>query len=94
MEVGDITHPSSTAVPNGLVLLLPPKKRFQIVSANDDAWASDWNPTLPVAPPRERVMIFPFAWHVAMSEARAWQLARAVPGNVALSTELQVYAQS
>lgn len=68
----------------------PPRNRFQIVSANEVAWESDWNPTPPVAPPKERVTNLPFDWQYLISGAIVWQLARVVPGKVALSTLLHV----
>jgi len=55
------THPSREALPNGLVDEDPPRNISQIVCAKLVACASDWKPTDPVAPPRLRVMILPFA---------------------------------
>jgi hypothetical protein len=80
-----MTYPSRTADPNGRVELVPPRKRFHTVSANEEACESEANPTPPVAPPREMVRIFPFDWQKLMSDASDWQLARFVPGNVPLS---------
>jgi len=54
------------------------------------AWASELKPTAPVAPPKLRVMILPFDWHVVMSDANEAQFGSAVPGKVALSVGLQV----
>ena len=47
-------------------------------------------PTAPPAPPRLRVIIFPFDWHVLMSAPTVVQMGKFVPGNVALSVGLQV----
>ena len=68
------------ASPNGRRLLEPPKKRFQIVSANCSAWESDARAML-VAPAMLRVTIFPFAWHSLISDARKVQSGKLVPGN-------------
>ena len=84
-------HPSRIALPNGRVELDPPRKSFQIVSANVSASLSDWKPTLAPPPPRERVKSFPLLWQVWMSLASDWQLARPVPENVALSCALQIW---
>lgn len=86
--------PSNTASPKGLVLLLPPRNRSQIVSAKSSAWVSLANPTCPVSPPREMVTIFPLDWQVWTSEARAEQSVSCVPGKVLLSNWLQVYWSS
>ena len=85
------TYPSSTALPKGRVELEPPKKRFQIVVANWDAWASDVNPAAPVAPPRLMVTILPFDWQVWMADARKEQSGSWVPGNTASSLTLHVW---
>jgi hypothetical protein len=84
------THPSRTALPKGRVEELPPRNKFQIVSANADACESDEKPTAPVAPPRDSVTILPLDWQKLMSDASAWQFGRAVPENVVLSVGLQV----
>jgi hypothetical protein len=90
MQVMVSTHPSRTASPNGRIELLPPRNKFQIVSAKVSAWLSEEKPTEPVAPPRLIVTIFPLAWHVLMSVPTEAQLGRSVPGNVALSVGLQI----
>jgi hypothetical protein len=69
------------ALPNGRMLLEPPRKIFQTVSANCVAWESDAKLTAPVAPPILIVTIFPFAWHARISDARKEQSSSPVPWN-------------
>lgn len=83
-------YPSRTASPKGRVELVPPKKRFQTVSAKLSAWLSEVKPTAPVAPPRLMVTIFPLDWHSWISDANAEQSGSSVPGKVALSVGLHV----
>ena len=85
------THPSNTAEPNGRVALLPPKNKSQITFAYASPSELLENPTLPDAPPIERVTILPAFWHVSMPDARKEQLGRFVPGKTGSLTVLQVY---
>jgi hypothetical protein len=55
------TYPSRIASPKGRVELVPPKNRFQTVSANVCACASEVKLAKPVAPPRLIVTILPRA---------------------------------
>ena len=58
------TNPSKMASPNGRVVLVPPRNKFQTWSANA---ASTVPPE--VVLPSEMVTIFPLDWHVLMSSA-------------------------
>lgn len=73
---------------------MPPRKEFQMNVARVSASLSPLKVTPPPAPPRERVRILPFAWQVLKLEDSAEQSARAVPGNVALSTLLHDYGSA
>jgi hypothetical protein len=55
------SNPSIIASSNGLVVEVPPPKRFHRVSANVSACESDVNPYDPAAPPRERRIFLPAA---------------------------------
>ena len=70
--------------------LEPPRNKFQMVSANAFAAASDEKPTSPVAPPRESVTVLPAFWHVLMSSVRLWQFASLVPEKTESPEELHV----
>ena len=84
-------YPSNTASPNGRVVLVPPRKRFQMICAKASPSASFAKDADPVAPPSEMVTIFPAFWHVWISEARNEQSGSCVPGNAPLEDVLQVY---
>lgn len=70
--------------------LLPPRKIFQMVSANACPCASLVKPYDPAPPPREIVTIFPAAWHVSISAAKKSQSGRAVPGNAGYEETPQI----
>ena len=63
-------YPSRTAAPKGRVLLEPPRKMFQIVSAKADACESDVKLGFEPPPPRLISTILPLAWQASMCEAR------------------------
>lgn len=86
----DRAYPSRTAPPKGRVELVPPRKRFHMVSAKDEACASEVKPAAPVAPPRLMVTIFPLDWHVSIAEAKKEQSGNCVPAKTVLSLTLQV----
>ena len=86
----ETTYPSRTAEPKGRVLDEPPRKTFQMVSANFCAWESELKVGLAPPPPREIRAILPLFWQVWMADARKPQLGRSVPGKGAWFQSAQV----
>ena len=62
-----------------------------MVSPKEVAWSAEVNPAPPVAPPRERVTIFPLDWQVSISDATNEQSGRFVSAKIGESTVLQIY---
>ena len=76
------------------MLLVPPRKRFQIVSPKAEAWSAEVKLAAPVAPPRDMVTILPLDWQVSMSEAMKEQSGRSVPENTGSPEVLQIYVKT
>lgn len=72
------------------MLLDPPRNRFQMVSPKAEAWEAELKLAAPVAPPSDRVIILPLAWHAWIEEARNWQFGSSVPAKSESSEGLQV----